>query len=202
MLEMLIYLIMAKQLFETKPDVFMKMKSHFLAFGILMLVSFQGLAQRDFEEGDEVSFKDRLYFGGNFGLQFGSVTFIDVSPLVGYMITPKLSAGVGFTYQYYSFTDPFSIKRSFNIYGGRLFGRYNISEQFFAYSEYESIGIPYIASDNSEQRDWVPAFYVGGGYVQRFGNRGGIGITALYNLLYSDRAISNSPFTIRVGFFI
>ena len=37
--------------------------------------------------------RERLYFGGNFGLSFGNITSVIVSPLAGYHITPRLSAG-------------------------------------------------------------------------------------------------------------
>ena len=40
------------------------------------------------------SFRDRVFFGGNFWLQFwGSYRYIELSPLVGYAITPKLLGG-------------------------------------------------------------------------------------------------------------
>ncbi|HAZ26673.1 MAG TPA: hypothetical protein DCY95_20610, partial [Algoriphagus sp.] len=55
-----------------------------LSFGLF----FQAQAQREIYS-DSVSFKDRLYFGGNFGMQFGTVTLLDISPLVGVMITNR-----------------------------------------------------------------------------------------------------------------
>ena len=45
--------------------------------------------------------KDRVVFGGGFGLSFSSYQdFISVSPQVGYFITRKLVAGTGVTYRY------------------------------------------------------------------------------------------------------
>ena len=54
-------------------------------------------------------FKDRIYFGGNLGLQFGNQTYIDISPLIGYKVTEKFSAGFGVTYIYYKQHFPHSI---------------------------------------------------------------------------------------------
>lgn len=47
------------------------------------MLSFPALAQREIDDEAETPFRDRLYFGGNFGLQLGTSTFVDVSPLVG-----------------------------------------------------------------------------------------------------------------------
>ncbi|MBK7029795.1 MAG: hypothetical protein IPH45_11510 [Bacteroidales bacterium] len=33
---------------------------------------------------------ERLFYGGSLGLQFGSVTLVDISPLIGYKITPRI----------------------------------------------------------------------------------------------------------------
>jgi len=99
----------------------------------VLFIMFPTLAQRGV---DGSSFMDRVYFGGGLDLAFGTITIIGASPLVGYMITEKLSAGVGITYQYYKdnrFTPDFTT----SIYGGRLFARYNIFDPFFLYNEYE-----------------------------------------------------------------
>jgi len=50
-------------------------------------------------------FKDRLVFGGNIGANFGTRTFIEVSPVIGYRIKPKLITGIGINYNFFS--DPF-----------------------------------------------------------------------------------------------
>jgi hypothetical protein len=157
---------------------------------------------------DESSgFVDRLYFGGNFGLQFGTFTHIEASPIVGYMINDKLSAGVGAIYQYFRVRGGSRVSDyETNIYGGKLFGRYNFSQQLFGYTEYENINLDVIfntANGFELGRAWVPAFFIGGGYFQPIGNRAGVTIMALYNLLYDvSRSPYNSPFVLRVGFTI
>ena len=97
--------------------------------------------QKDDDDDEKIPLIERFYFGGNLGASFGTITFIDVSPMIGYRITPKFSVGVGATYQYWKdsrYTPDF--KQS--IYGGRLFSRYVIAEDFlgagnlFAHTEY------------------------------------------------------------------
>lgn len=60
--------------------------------------------------------KERLFFGGNFGLQFGSVTDIEVSPVVGFWVLPRVAVAAGPDYRYYSF-----FKNNTHIYGGKAY---------------------------------------------------------------------------------
>lgn len=82
------------------------MKRLFTLFIISLAIAPALNAQVYFEEKKEQKtdsvktsdFKERVYKGGNFSLNLGSdFTFIDISPLAGYMITPTFSAGLGAT---------------------------------------------------------------------------------------------------------
>lgn len=42
-----------------------------------------------------------LTLGGNFGLQFGDYTIVNISPQIGYNFTSQFNAGFGFGYSYY-----------------------------------------------------------------------------------------------------
>src|SRR5690554_2459651 len=163
----------------------------------------EAVAQREVYLEDDPSLKERTFFGGNFSLQFGSLTFIDISPLAGVMLTEKLSTGLSATYQYLNFRYASSPS---SVYGGRVFGRYNITRNIFAHTEFESLNTAYIEqgptpADDRLVRDWVNGMFIGGGYFTPFGNRGGANITLLYNLVYdSKRSPYNEPYVIRVGF--
>lgn len=173
----------------------------FLYFSLFVLFfNFSALAQREIDEGNRPPLKDRLYYGGNFGMSFGTITFIDVSPLVGAMITNRLSGGVGGTYQY--FNDRRFIGGNSNLYGGRAFGRYNVFPNVFAHAEYENLNFDlYNPVSDRFERAWVPGFLLGGGYFTPFGQRGGANFMFLYNLLYDvTRSPYNEPFVIRFGF--
>ncbi|HET8860727.1 hypothetical protein [Marivirga sp.] len=175
----------------------------FISILLLLFASHNSICQKYVDEDSGII--DRIYLGGNFGLQFGSYTHIEASPLVGYMINEKLSAGVGVIYQYFRIrgNSQFGDYET-NIYGGKLFGRYNFSNQVFGYSEYENINRDFRSSSTSDlSRIWVPAFFIGGGYFQPIGNRAGFTVMALYNLLhFPGRSPYNSPFVLRVGFTI
>lgn len=175
--------------------------SVFLLVSSFLVLTNEALAQREIYPEDNPPLKDRMYFGGNFSMQFGSLTFIDVSPLAGVMITDKFSTGLGATYQYLKF-----YRNTSNVYGGRLFGRYNITQNIFAHTEVESLNTAYLVPGATPDQDrlargWVKGVFVGGGYFTPFGNRGGANITLLYNLTYDNRRSPyNEPYVIRVGF--
>lgn len=169
-----------------------------------VLFIFPGFAQVEyFDSPSEESFMDRVYFGGNFSAQFGNITFVDVSPLAGYMVTNRFSAGVGLTYQYlnYSF-----LNASAHTYGGRLFSRYNVTQQFFVYGEFENLNVARLRQSPTTNevvrtREWIPGMPLGAGYFQPFGARGGMSIMALYNVLYEpNNPIYPSPWIFRIGF--
>lgn len=148
---------------------------------------------------------DRLVFGGNLGFQFGTVTILDISPIVGYKITDRFVAGVGVTYQYFedrTYVQTFST----SVYGGRLFGRYYIFNNLFAHGEYEILNYdagfsdPFVTSFN-KRRITANNFLVGGGYVFPITENSGFNIMVLYNLNENAESLYSNPI-IRLGFTI
>ncbi len=148
-------------------------------------------------------FWDRIYVGGGLGAQFGNVTVIDISPLVGYRVTDRFSAGLGLNYQYYSIrinNDKFST----SIYGGRTFARFNVLDFLFLHSEFEMLNWDcprYEPTGFVTDRLWVPGLLIGGGLFQPFGGGGGSGLflMGLYNILYTDCTPYNNPLVLRMG---
>jgi hypothetical protein len=141
------------------------------------------------------TFGQRLYYGGNLGLQFGTQTVIDINPIVGYRINPKLSAGIGIKYQYYKYKN-IGYTYETNIYGGSVFGRYNVFDGLFAYTEYAIINLE--AFDTRKRTD-VFSWFVGGGYAQPLGSRASMNIMILYNLTETRYTPYTNPI-FRVGF--
>lgn len=152
-------------------------------------------------ESGKDSLWDKIYIGGNFGMQFGYYTYIDISPLVGYRITDRLSAGPGITYRFLKIRgyEPNS------TYGGRFFARHTIGQQFFIHTEYESLSTQFLDLRNRDRliRGWVPGFFMGGGIIQPIGERAAVVIYGLYNLLHDQiRSPYQSPWVFNVGFTI
>ncbi len=164
----------------------------FLITSLILTFTAQVTAQ---DEG-EVTWRDRLYFGGNISLAVGSVTAIEIAPLAGYRITPRWSAGLGLNYEYYksSGRDFGSISvssYSTSIYGGNLFTNYVFLKNFptdgislLAQTEYEALSLErkYFLDYTSSGRFILHSIFVGGGIRQRLGRRSSLNVLLLWNL--------------------
>ena len=142
------------------------------------------------------NFWDRIYTGGNIGFQLGTITYAEVSPLIGYRITDKFSAGIGATYQYYHYKDQY-FDLTTDVYGGRLFGRYYFTDFFFGHAEYEYLNLE--AFDFQRRRVDVNSILAGVGYFQHITQNSGISAMLLYNLTPSVYTPYSGPFIFRVG---
>ncbi len=139
---------------------------------------------------------ERIRLGGSFGLSFGSITNINISPMLGLQATDKLTVGAGVIYQYYkSNLTGFNYKS--NIFGGRAFAMYSIISGVSAHAEYESINRNYIdAGTGASKPIWLNSFLVGGTYSQPTGGRliRAVNFTALYNLNYNNQVNPTNPY--------
>ncbi|MCH2046289.1 MAG: hypothetical protein MK212_19400 [Saprospiraceae bacterium] len=132
------------------------------------------------------SFRDRVYFGGGLGLSFGTVTSVNVNPLVGYKFTDKLSGGVILQYQYTKVDDGI-VDYTSNNYGGSLFARYRFIEQLYGHVEYSNVNYDlFYNNGESAGRVWVPMLLVGGGYVSQIGSRSTIFLQILFDVLQNQ----------------
>ncbi len=87
-----------------------------LALIVLMLFSSSSSLAGQDEKDQAPPFRERIFFGGNFGLMFGTITDIQVSPVVGYWLLPRVAAAVGPSYRYYK-----DRINSTAIYGGKAY---------------------------------------------------------------------------------
>jgi hypothetical protein len=143
---------------------------------------------------DQFNLKNNLVFGGNVGLSFGNITYVQASPLVGVKIKPDWTAGVGLDYVFYG-TQGF---RNQNLYGGSLWSRYFIKDNFFITSQYQVINRELFAPKEGYYRTNVNLLFLGGGVL--LGDRNGLSMTisGMYDIIEDP----NSPYTnpvIRIG---
>jgi hypothetical protein len=168
----------------------MKLKITFILFLISFLLNSQNLNKKKFDW-------DNVFLGGNIGLQFGSLTYIEVAPTIGYNITDKLSSGFGVKYIYLKNKD---YNFETDIYGAKIFTRYFVTDNVFAHTEYEYLSLETF-DEIPTKRVGVGSLFIGGGYMQRFRSNSGVFILALYNLTESYYTPYSNPI-IRIGFVI
>jgi hypothetical protein len=141
----------------------------------------------------ESNWQDRIYFGGGAGLSGGSgYTMISLSPIVGYMISNRLSGGVGITYQYYKSGD-----FSDNRWGGQVFMRMNVIKQLFLYGSYQFINYSTFPFDGP--RATTARLPLGVGLSQPIGKRSSINFLAAYDVIHDETAYA-SPWVFSVFF--
>lgn len=186
----------------------MIMRLRTIAFLLFFLVCHASMAQ---ESGtppppsdppkQKVPFRERLFLSPDLGLQFGTVTVINVSPKIGYKITPRFAAGLGGTYIYIKDKTYQKLGYTYesSIYGGSVFTQYQIFEQVKLYSEYEMLSLEtFNAKSFTTTRKLVPSLLAGGGYTSSIGGNSSVGIMLLYNLLDGPDSIYENPI-IRIG---
>jgi hypothetical protein len=163
------------------------------------------------QETEKMTLRDRIYFGGDFSLMFGTVTFIEVSPIAGYRFTPRFSSGLGVTYQYYRERTYVNTIVKSNIYGGRVFSKYILLKDlnefipvglhagFLGYCEYEFLNLESFFSPLHESgRFWLNSFYVGGGLELPVGRRSSMNLLVLFNLNDTGESPYSNP-VVRIG---
>ncbi len=175
--------------------------------GIILLIifslSFNGLFAGNNDEPDvrDMSFRERLFAGGSLGFSISDyATFVDVSPIMGFRITNRISAGVGLNYHYYHER---VMGRGTHIYGGKTFARVLIIPQVFVYGEYEMLNLESLYFGvNNNNRFWEKNYFLGAGYRQQIGPKAFFNIMALYNFNDNSSVYFQNPllrFSIEVG---
>lgn len=125
---------------------------------IFACVSFGQLhAQEEDQEPPQKGFdKSKLFFGGNFGLTFGTNTFVNISPQVGYRFNQYLAAGAGPSFVYYSY-------RTFNGRFRQGYGGANVFGRFYPF--------PYLFAQAQPEFNYMWGSVENGGARQKIGGR-------------------------------
>ncbi len=146
----------------------------------------------------------RIRIGPNIGLQFGTFTYINISPTVGYMVIRKrleLGGGPIFIYQRYKFStaDVFS----FFVYGVDIYARGYLWKGLYLESRYDVVNKP--SYEDFSRRIFVNHLLLGLGYSTAIGKVGSFNISAVYNVLNNRESIyrgtfGNFPLIMNFGF--
>ncbi len=181
----------------------MKIRLLFLLFVVLGTTSVfsQKTTEEEYVEAEKNSeskpksktpFKDRLVFGGNLGGAFGTFSYFQINPMVGYKVTDWWVNGVGFNYIY-------SGSRGFtqNIYGPSVWSRAYVYQGIMLHTEFEYLTLNLRAPNGNSYNGNAPVWLVGGGY-QSTSNGIGFGLLVLFDLIQHHNSPYSSPI-FRVG---
>jgi hypothetical protein len=135
------------------------------------------------EKSSGKSIKEKLYYGGTVSLSFGDADQIGFFPMIGYKVTPKLSAGIELGYQHVSYDEP--VDESSDNYGAGVFGRYRLTPRIYGHAEYEAIRYEHLRTVSSESGT-VNYLLVGGGYVMPVGPRTSVYAEVLFDVLQEE----------------
>jgi hypothetical protein len=154
-------------------------------------------------------FKERLFFGGNFGLMFGTLTDIQISPVIGYWVLPRVAVAVGPTYRY--------LKNEFDrtaIYGGKAYIQLVVIQDLnsflpvgvhtgiFLHVENELLSLKtsfWKTPPYTSDRFYVNTVLAGGGISQQIGRRASLNFMILWPLNDPSYDIYSKP-ELRVSF--
>ena len=179
---------------------------------LLLSASILFVKAQEQEEPKKGFDKEKLFFGGNFGLSFGNYTLVNVSPQVGYRFNRFLAAGAGVNFIYSSFkydynNSALNYKNEYGVVGLNIFGRvYPIDYvllQVQPEMNYTWGKIKYYDGSPDAKLDpkFVPSLLVGGGTAIPLGNRRSVMMVMIqYDLLQNDRSPYGKKAFINVGF--
>jgi hypothetical protein len=166
------------------------------------------------KEKERPPFSQRLIFGGDIGLSFGTITYIKIAPIVGYRITDRLAAGLGPIYIYESYKN-YNLESS--TYGGKVVTSFTILKgrdgggvfplgNIVFHAENEVINVEPLYSDPYTlyyyfgDRVWIDNLLLGGGISQSMGGRFGISIYMLWDVTQHEFSPYSNPI-LKFGFY-
>lgn len=143
-----------------------------------------------------------MFTGGNVWLQFGTNTYIELSPTIGYRYGERFRPGVGFSYIYQRINSPIYGIAKQSIYGARGFASYQLFENIALYAELERMS--FVDYSFVGRRIWLDYAWVGGILRRWLSDRAALDLQFLYDLRYEQKRngpnLYGSPFTIRMSF--
>ena len=177
---------------------------------LLMVITVSGQDQVRPEQEKNPPLRQRLFFGGSIGLQFGTVTNIEVAPVAGAWLLPRIAVGAGPSFQYYR--DPFG---NTVIYGGRAMLQLSLIRDLnnvipvglnagiFIEGEYEALSLEksfFNSSATGGGRFFYDSFLAGAGISQPTGKRSFMNLKFLWSLTGNEYGLYDTP-EIRIEFF-
>jgi hypothetical protein len=186
------------------------MRTYFRTFAsiiLLLSVFYSSFSQNPRQEIPPL--RERIFFGGSFGMQFGTLTNIQVAPVMGLWVLPRLSIAAGPNFTYYKYYDDET-----TMYGGKFYTQFVLLQDLnnvipvglhmgiFLHLEDEILNLEsayWQTPPYSSERFTVNTLLFGGGISQQLGRRSFMNFMVLWALQDTGYAIYDNP-EIRISF--
>lgn len=165
---------------------------------------------------EKKSFGQRLVFGGDIGLSFGSITYINLSPVIGYRITDRLTAGLGPIYIYEKYKN---LNFETSTYGGKAVASFALLKGSPESGNFLGLGDIVLHAENEitnveplyynafssyyylGDRIWIDNLLLGAGLIQTISGRFSISMFIMWDVTQNDYSpYSNPIFKFGFGF--
>jgi hypothetical protein len=157
--------------------------------------------------------RERMFFGGSLGLQFGTYTDIHIAPVIGLWVRPRIAIATGPNFTYYKGPDFNSLDNETSLYGGNVYVEFvpvkdinnalpiGLHIGIFLHLEDELLSLESAYWDpmNLSKRFAVNTLLGGFGISQQLGARSSLNLMFLWTLTDSGYALYNNP-EIRISF--
>ncbi len=147
---------------------------------------------------EDKPFKNRLYLGGNLGIQSTDPFILDTNLQLGYWINKKWLGGVGIILRE-QFSNDSTSRITGDGYGYSFFTRYDVPKGFFAWAEIErQIDRSLFSNEQEETRIWQSAYLVGVGREFKIGIVQMMSMI-LYDFNYRNNDLNARPIVFKFG---
>ena len=168
------------------------------------------------QEEESTGRKGKFFLVPELWLSFGTTTYIEVAPMVGYHVLDRLAVGLGphYMYQSHKATPSYPYAYQTHSYGLKGFARFSLItnaeewlpiklfSELFVHAEYEGLSLEkqyYVPPYTDDGRFIYRGLLLGGGLSQRVGVYNTVSFTILWDVNESSVSPYSNP-VFRVGF--
>ncbi len=146
-----------------------------------------------------VSSRSNIFYGGGISASFGTVDYVELSPMIGMHLDSRTSVGTSILYRYRN-DDRNNRSVTTNDYGASLFARYRIIPSFYIEADYEYLDHEYYSGSSGTERRQYHSFLAGGGMSTPISSNAAMYMSVLYNFSYEeDDSPYSDPWVVRFG---
>jgi hypothetical protein len=153
--------------------------------------------------------KDRIFYGGSIALQIGTATDVEILPVVGFWLLPRIAVALGPGFRFYNY-----LNQNTTIYSARSYVQFipirdidklipvGVHTSIILQFEDEAMSLDsyyWHNVDRDPKRFWVNSMLAGPGISQQMGRRSSLNILFLWTLNNTGYEIYTNP-VIRIGF--